>query len=86
MSGKQGRIRRAVQAAISDENLDLYILALVATAFTVLGVTGLSDVKTLSSVVLALLAFLALSQIKSRKLRSWLAGGTGCCVWWAGCD
>lgn len=83
MSGKQGRIRRAVQAAISDENLDLYILALVATAFTVLGVTGLSDVKTLSSVVLA---FLALSQIKSRKLRSWLAGGTGCCVWWAGCD
>lgn len=68
MSGKQGRIGRAVQAAISDENLDLYILALVATAFTVLGVAGLSDVKTLSSVVLALLAFLALSQIKSRKL------------------
>jgi hypothetical protein len=68
VSGKQGRIRRAVQAAISDENLDLYILALVATAFTVLGATGISDVEILSSVVLALLAFLALSQIRSRRL------------------
>ncbi|SFB55795.1 hypothetical protein SAMN05216266_11956 [Amycolatopsis marina] len=68
MSHKQGRVRSLVQATIKDENLDLYILALVAAAFTVLGVTGLSDAKTLSSVVLGLLALLALSQIKSRKV------------------
>jgi hypothetical protein len=53
---------------INDDNLDLYLLGLVAGAFTVLGATGISDIKTLSSVVLALLALLALSQIKSRRL------------------
>jgi hypothetical protein len=64
---------------INDDNLDLYLLGLVAGAFTVLGATGISDIKTLSSVVLALLALLALSQIKSRRLteqiRSSLRGG-----------
>jgi hypothetical protein len=53
---------------VNDDNLDLYLLGLVALAFTVLGATGISDVKTLSSVVLALLAVLAFSQIRSRRL------------------
>jgi hypothetical protein len=68
VSGEPGRIRRAVQAFVSDENLDLYALAVVGLLFTILGVTGLSDVKTLASAVLGLLAILAFSQIKTRKL------------------
>lgn len=68
MSGEPGRIRRAVQAFVGDENLDLYALAGVGVLFTILGVTGLSDVKTLASAVLGLLAILAFSQIKTRKL------------------
>lgn len=67
MSQGPGRLRRLLVRVINDDNVDLYILALVAVAFTVLGASGLSDVKTLSSVVLALLAWLALSQIKSRR-------------------
>jgi hypothetical protein len=57
-----------VQVLVGDENLDLYVLALVGLLFTILGVTGVSDVKTLASAVLGLLAILAFSQIKSRKL------------------
>jgi hypothetical protein len=53
---------------VNDDNLDLYLLSVVALAFTLLGATGISDVKTLSSVVLALLAVLAFSQIRSRRL------------------
>jgi hypothetical protein len=53
---------------VNDDNLDLYLLGVVALAFTVLGATGISDAKTLSSVVLALLALLAFSQIRSRRL------------------
>ena len=58
---------RAARRVVTDEYLDLYILAGTAVVFTVLGVAGVSDVKVLSSVVLALLAFLALSQIRSRR-------------------
>lgn len=67
MSGRREWIGRA-RAFVTDDNLDLYLLALVGLVFTVLGVTGISDVKTLASAVLALLAILAFSQIKSRKL------------------
>lgn len=67
LSSTRNRIKSAIQAIIGDENLDLYILAVVALVFTALGVSGVSDVKTLSSVVLALLAVLAYSQLKSRK-------------------
>jgi hypothetical protein len=67
VADKRSRIRSAIQAVVGDENLDLYVLAVVALLFTVLGVTGVSDVKTLSSVVLALLAVLAYSQIRSSK-------------------
>ncbi|RSM67963.1 hypothetical protein DMH04_47675 [Kibdelosporangium aridum] len=67
MSSKRGRIRNAIQAMAGAENLDLYVLAVVALLFIVLGVTGVSDVKTLSSVVLSLLAVLAYSQLKARK-------------------
>ncbi|GGU77323.1 DUF5919 domain-containing protein [Lentzea flava] len=70
MSGWIGRAR----AFVTDDNLDLYLLALVGLVFTVLGITGLSDVTTLASAVLALLAILAFSQIKSRKLTQRING------------
>jgi hypothetical protein len=63
-----GRVRQSLIRVINDDNLDLYLLGVVALVFTVLGATGISDVKTLSSVVLALLALLAVSQIRSRRL------------------
>lgn len=53
---------------VSDDNLDLYLLALAGLVFTVLGITGLVGLDKLASAVLALLAILAFSQIKSRKL------------------
>jgi len=67
VAGRRARIGSAIQAIVGDENLDLYVLAVVALLFTVLGVTGVSDVKTLSSVVLGLLAVLAYSQLRARK-------------------
>ncbi|WP_211294339.1 DUF5919 domain-containing protein [Lentzea kentuckyensis] len=73
MSGERRWISR-FQALVTDDNLDLYLLALVGLVFTVLGVTGISDVKTLASAVLALLAILAFSQIKSRKLTQQISG------------
>ncbi|NAS21265.1 hypothetical protein GT755_06135 [Herbidospora sp. NEAU-GS84] len=52
---------------VRDENLDLYLLGLVALAFTALGVVGLAETPVLLSATLALLALLAFSQIKSRR-------------------
>ncbi|PWK86568.1 hypothetical protein C8D88_105617 [Lentzea atacamensis] len=68
MSGEQGRVRRAVRAFVTDDNLDLYLLVVAGFVFTVLGITGLVGLEKLASAVLALLAILAISQIKSRKL------------------
>jgi hypothetical protein len=64
---RRHRVRRAVTRIVTDESLDLYILAATALAFTVLGVTGVSNIADLASIILALLAFLALSQIRSRR-------------------
>lgn len=58
---------RVIRRIVTDEHLDLYVLAATALAFTVLGVTGVSDAEVLSAVILAMLAFLALSQIRSRR-------------------
>jgi hypothetical protein len=52
---------------LADENIDLYILALTALVFTILGATGVSSITVLASIILALLAFLAISQIRSRR-------------------
>lgn len=43
---------------VRDENLDLYLLGLVAPAFTVLGVVGLAETSVLISATLALLAMM----------------------------
>lgn len=59
--------RRVLTRVISDESLDLYILAVTAFIFTILGITGVSNVTDLASIILALLAVLALSQIRSRR-------------------
>ncbi|MDX8147176.1 DUF5919 domain-containing protein [Lentzea sp. BCCO 10_0061] len=59
---------KRVRAFVADDNLDLYLLALVGLVFTILGITGLVGLDKLASAVLALLAILAFSQIKSRKL------------------
>ena len=61
------RIVRFATHILTDEYLDLYILAATALVFTVLGATGISSITELASIILALLAFLALSQIRSRR-------------------
>ena len=66
MSG-MARARRAVLRVVTDEYLDLYLLAVAAFAFTVLGVFAIANVAELASLILALLAVLALSQIRVRR-------------------
>ena len=66
MAVNRGRALCAAARLVTDENLDLYILAGAALTFTVLGFTGVSNVSVLTSAVLVLLATLALSQIRSR--------------------
>lgn len=63
----RGKVKRLAIRIISDEYLDLYILATAALSFTVLGALGVVDIKVLASVILALLAVLAYSQIRSRR-------------------
>jgi hypothetical protein len=72
MTLKRGSVGRSVARLVRDENLDLYILAISALTFTLLGFLG-TDIRILSSVILALLAVLALSQIRSRKHVSQIA-------------
>jgi hypothetical protein len=59
-------LQRAVTRIVTNEALDLYVLAVTAFIFTILGVTGVSSLTDLASIILALLAVLALSQIRSR--------------------
>lgn len=61
------RLKRVVNRIITDEYLDLYILAATSLAVAALGVLGIANVKTLASLTLALLAVLAYSQIRSRR-------------------
>jgi hypothetical protein len=61
------RVRQILTRIVTDESLDLYILATTAFIFTILGICGISSVTDLTSIILALLAFLALSQIRSRR-------------------
>lgn len=63
----RGWIKRFAIPVVSDEYLDLYILAGAGLAFTVLGIVGVASIKVLASVILALLAILAFSQIRSRR-------------------
>ncbi len=63
----RGRVKRLASRIVSDEYLDLYILAVAALTFTILGFAGVADIKVLASVTLALLAILAYSQIRSRR-------------------
>jgi hypothetical protein len=65
--GSRGRIKQLAVGIVSDEYLDLYILCLVALAFTGLGFAGVVDAAALAAVTLALLALLAFSQIRSRR-------------------
>lgn len=70
-----GRVKRFAIRVVSDEYLDLYILALAALTFTILGFVGIADIKVLASVILALLAILAFSQIRSRRHIADIAAG-----------
>jgi hypothetical protein len=69
-------IRRAGQALCHPGclgwYLDLYILALAALTFTILGFVGIADIKVLASGILALLAY---SQIRSRRHIADIAAG-----------
>lgn len=60
-------VKRILSRIVTDESLDLYILAVTAFIFTILGITGISSVTDLTSIILALLAVLALSQVRSRR-------------------
>jgi hypothetical protein len=62
----RGKAGRALFRVLTGENLDLYVLAVAALAFTILGAFDVTDIKTLTSVLLGLLALLAVSQIRSR--------------------
>src|SRR5688572_18146974 len=53
--------------ALTHENIDLYLMALAAFVFTILGATGIADVQVLMAMTLAVLATLSLSLIRSRK-------------------
>ncbi|GAA2852577.1 hypothetical protein Acy02nite_51700 [Actinoplanes cyaneus] len=50
-----------------NENIDLYVMAVAALVFTILGATGLTSTTTLISMTLAVLTGLAVSQIKTRR-------------------
>jgi hypothetical protein len=63
----RGSVTRRIMRAVTNEYLDLYILAVAALAFTVLGFVGVASLKVLASAILALLAVLAYSQIRSRQ-------------------
>jgi hypothetical protein len=67
-----GWIKRFAVRIVSDEYLDLYILAVAALTFTILGFVGIADIKVLASVILALLAY---SQIRSRRHVADIAAG-----------
>lgn len=67
MTSGRKRILHSVASVVAGENLDLYVLAIAALSFTVLGFIGVIGVGVLASAVLALLAMLALSQIRSRR-------------------
>lgn len=64
---------RAVHSALTDDNVDLWLLTTTAAVFTVLGIVDVADMNVLSAAILALLAALAFAQIKSRKLVAQLA-------------
>jgi Domain of unknown function (DUF5919) len=70
-----GRVKRFAIRVVSDEYLDLYLLAFAALTFTILGFVGIADIKVLASVILALLAILAFSQIRSRRHVADIAAG-----------
>ncbi len=63
----RGRVKRLAIRVVSDEYLDLYILAGAALTFTVMGIVGVASIKVLASAIVALLAILAFSQIRSRR-------------------
>jgi hypothetical protein len=65
--GLPGLVKRLAVRVVSDEYLDLYVLAVAALTFTILGVVGVAGIRVLASVTLALLAVLAYSQIRSRR-------------------
>jgi hypothetical protein len=66
MAARESVMRR-IRDVVTNEYLDLYILAVAALAFTILGIVGVASLKVLASAILALLAVLAYSQIRSRQ-------------------
>jgi hypothetical protein len=66
-------VLRSAYRALTDENVDLWLLTGAAAVFTVLGIIDVASMNVLSSAILALLAALAFAQIKSRKLVAQIA-------------
>jgi len=66
-------VLRSAHRALTDENVDLWLLTGAAAVFTVLGIIDVASMNVLSSAILALLAALAFAQIKSRKLLAQIA-------------
>jgi hypothetical protein len=61
------QVRRWVRGSLANENIDLYVMAVAAFVFTILGATGITSTAVLLSMTLAVLAALSLSQIRSRR-------------------
>jgi hypothetical protein len=73
MAVRRNSVLRWIAHAATDENLDLYALAVAALAFTILGFVGTVSLAVLASGILGLLALLAMSQIRSRRQVSVIA-------------
>lgn len=56
-----------VRNLVRNDNIDLYLMAVAAFVFTLLGATGVTSISVLLSMTLAVLAALSLSQIRSRR-------------------
>src|SRR2546430_7028341 len=56
-----------VRNLLRNDNIDLYLMAVAAFVFTLLGATGVTSISVLLSMTLAVLAALSLSQIRSRR-------------------
>jgi hypothetical protein len=61
------RVRHWIRSSLANENIDLYVMAIAAFAFTILGATGVTSITVLLSMTLGVLAALSLSQIRSRR-------------------
>lgn len=67
MADHNGLPSRLLRRIAGERDLDLYVLATGAFAFTILGATGYADALAIYSAILGLLTVLAIAQVRSRR-------------------